>query len=199
MLIVGLNGSPQLRGNTMALLNEALTEAEKMGASTKVIHAAEALKGQKIPFCYNCTVPCEGKCFQGTELGEAYDLMAKADGILMGSPVYFGTVSGQLKAFWDKTRAMRKDKLLLNVVGGAITVGAARFGGQETTAKALYDMMLVQGMTIVGDGYIEDDSGHQGAFGQKPAEEDDLAIKRARILARRVAQVTQATKDLRIR
>ncbi|MBO8168846.1 MAG: flavodoxin family protein [Thermoanaerobacteraceae bacterium] len=199
MLIVGLNGSPQKKGNTVTLLKEALAEAEKMGAETELIHVAEVLKDQKIPFCYNCSVPCTGKCFAGTALGEAYETMARSDGILMGSPVYFGTVSGQLKAFWDKTRVLRKEKKLLNVVGGALATGAARFGGQETTLKALFDMMLVQGMTIVGDGYIEDDCGHQGACAQKPAGEDDFALSRARILARRVVQVAEATKALRNR
>jgi len=199
LLIVALNGSPQKEGNTVAMLNEALSEAKKMGAKTELIHVADALKDQKIPFCYNCTEPCEGKCFQGKKLGEAYELLVKADGILMGSPVYFGTVSGQLKAFWDKTRALRKDYKLLNVVGAAFTSGSGRFGGQETTAKALFDMMLVQGMTIVGDGYLEDGCGHQGAFAQKPAEEDASGLKRSRVLTRRVVQVAEATKQLRIR
>jgi len=199
MLIVGLNGSPQKNGSTAVLLKEALAEAERLGAETKLIHAAEALKDQKVPFCYNCSVPCEGKCFAGTKLGDAYEIISNSDGIIFGSPVYFGTVSGQLKAFWDKTRVLRKEKAFLNVVGAAVSCGAGRFGGQETTLNAMFDMMFVQGMTIVSDGYIDDGCGHHGACAKKPAEDDDFALTRAKVLARRVAEVAEATKGLRKR
>ena len=43
-----------------------------------------------------------------------------------------------------------------------------RFGGQETTIKAIHDLMLVQGLIIVGDGHRDFDSGHQGACAQRP-------------------------------
>ena len=52
--------------------------------------------------------------------------------------------------------------------------------------KALHDMMLVHGMTIVGDGYIGDDCGHHGGSAQRPAKEDEFALKRASILAKRL-------------
>jgi len=70
-----------------------------------------------------------------------------------------------------------------------VTVGGARFGGQETTMKALHDIMLVHGMTIVGDGYVGDDCGHHGVCAQQPADKDEFAIKRAKILGRRLVDV----------
>jgi len=73
----------------------------------------------------------------------------------MGSPVYFGTrMPGQLKAFWDKTRVLRREKALAaECCRGAIAVGAGTLWGvKKTTLKAIHDMMLVQGMIIVGDG-----------------------------------------------
>ena len=54
--------------------------------------------------------------------------------------------------------------------------------------KALHDIMLVHGMTIVGDGYTEYDCGHHGVSAQKPAEKDEFAIKRAGILAKRLVE-----------
>jgi len=45
-------------------------------------------------------------------LEEAYEILKKADAIVMGSPVYFGSVSAQLKAFFDKTRKLRSEKAL---------------------------------------------------------------------------------------
>ena len=70
----------------------------------------------------------------------------------------------------------------------AVSVGAARFGGQETTVKALHDMLLIQGMSIVGEGIGDADAGHQGVCAQKPAAEDSYALERAAILGRRLAQ-----------
>ncbi len=197
MLIVGLNGSPSKKDNTVTLLKAALEPARLAGADTDIIHVTDALKNIKLPYCVACTNPCSGACYKDTELEQAFELLAKADGIIIGSPVYFGTVSGQLKAFWDKTRLLRNGKKLLNAVGGAVTVGASRFGGQETTVKAIHDMMLVQGMTIVGDGDDDADAGHHGGCAQRPAATDDFALKRAQILGKRVFAVAQATVSLR--
>jgi multimeric flavodoxin WrbA len=130
-------------------------------------------------------------------LGEALDLLRQVDGLIVGSPVYFGTITGQLAAFWDKTRSLRSDKALLNVVGGVVTVAQARFGGQETTLKAIHDLMLVQGMIIVGDGHREFDCGHHGVCAQRPSKDDANAINRVRILARRIVEVAGATRALR--
>ncbi|QGP92562.1 NAD(P)H dehydrogenase [Neomoorella glycerini] len=197
MLIVGINGSPKKEGNTAFLVREGLAAAAAAGAATALIHIAEALADQKIPYCTQCSSPCQGACSRNNRLGEAYDLLRRADGILIGSPVYFGSVSAQLKAFWDKSRILRKEKALYNVVGAGVTVGGSRFGGQETTLKALFDMMLIQGMMIVGDGFSEADCGHQGSCGQAPAHSDDFAVARVRLTGKRLAEVAAATTTLR--
>lgn len=197
MLIIGLNGSPRVDGNTAYLVNLALQTARAEGAATELVHAAGILALQKNPFCRACASPCPGTCYRGSELETAYGRLAEADGIILGSPVYFGTVSAQLKAFWDKTRKLRSDQALLNTVGAAVTTGAARFGGQETTLKAMFDMMLVQGMIIVGDGHRSGDAGHQGACARQPAVEDENAAGRVLLLARRVVEVARATTGLR--
>lgn len=199
LLIVAINGSPDREGNTAFLLKKAADECEKMGARVEFIHCQQVLKDLATPFCVACSAPCSGKCFKDKELEKVLELISKADGIILGSPVYFGTVSAQLKAFWDKTRGLRNAKKLLNVVGGAIAVGASRFGGQETTIRAMQDMMLVQGMIVVGDGYYDDDCGHMGAAGQRPAWEDENAASRAVIVGKRIVEVARATKHLRVR
>lgn len=199
MLIVGINGSPRKTGNTAYLVQEGLKAASSTGAQTVLIHVVDVLADQKQPFCNHCSSPCQGSCFRGKRLEEAYDLLRQADGILLGSPVYFGSVSAQLKAFWDKSRLLRKEKALLNVVGAAVAVGGSRFGGQESTLRALFDMMLVQGMMIIGDGYRDYDCGHHGGCSQAPAIEDEFAQQRVRILGLRLAEVAAATMSLRRR
>lgn len=198
ILIIGLNGSPNKDGNTAILIQEALNASASLGARIELIHCREALQGQKHPFCINCQTPCLARCAMGKPLEKALTILGQADGIIIGSPVYFGTVSGQLKAFWDKSRSLRSAKRLLNVVGGAVSVGGSQYGGEETTVRAIHDMMLVQGMLIVGDGYIEDDCGHLGAMATRPSLEDEKALQRARILGKRVVQVAQATAGIRL-
>ncbi len=188
MKVIAINGSPGRDGNVAYLLNLVLEGARNKGVKTELLHAHEIMIGQKRPYCYVCSNPCSGKCYRGTELEAVFRKMEEADAIILGSPVYFGTVSAQLKAFWDKSRRLRVGKKLVNKVGAAVSCGGGRFGGQETTIKALHDMLMIQGMTVVGDGTMDSDAGHQGVCAQKPSREDEVAHKRARILSQRVVE-----------
>lgn len=196
MLVIALNGSPRANGNTAHLLRIVLEEVHALGATGVLVQAAEVLAGLAHPFCRHCSSPCTGACYRNTRLEAVLRLLREADGLVLGTPVYFGTVSAQLKALWDKTRALRKERALLNVVGAGVVCGTSRFGGQETALRTLHAMMLSQGMTVVGDGWAGD-PGHHGCCAQQPAGEDPEAAARARVLARRVVEVAAATRSLR--
>jgi multimeric flavodoxin WrbA len=197
MLIVALNGSTNKNGNTKFLLGKVLEKAEVLGAETDILDINELLNTAKYPFCTVCSSPCSGVCYKGTKLNDAFELMRRADGIVFGSPVYFGSISGQLKAFFDKTRKLRGEKAFYNKVAAGVTVATSKYGGQETTMKALHDIMLVHGMIIVGDGFSEDDCGHHGVCAHRPANDDDNAVRRAEILGKRLVEVCDATKSIR--
>lgn len=188
MLIVAVNGSPDKEGNTAFLLGEVLKNCEKNGADTRLIHVVDALEGQEWPYCRVCNSPCPGICPEKENLKNAYDLLKKADGLVVGSPVYFGTVSSQLKAFWDKSRLLRRAKGLVGKPAGAVSVAAAKYGGQETTVKAIHDILLIHGMVIVGDGSMETGAGHQGVCAQRPSKEDGFAIERAEVLGQSIVE-----------
>ncbi len=183
MLIVGINGSPDRSGSTAFLIEEILKHCVSLGAQTQIIQVMDALREQERPYCIACATPCPEKCHQIESLANAYDLLRKCDALVVGSPVYFGTLSAPLKAFWDKSRNLRGEKALVNKPAGAVAVGAARFGGQETTVRAIQDILLVHGMRIVGDGSERGGAGHQGVCATRPANEDSFAIERARIMA----------------
>lgn len=186
MLVIGLNGSPSLEGNTYHLLKVALDELADKGADVLIEEVASIMVKEKDPFCRVCSSPCNKSCFAGTPLEDSFNRLMSADAMVMASPVYFGTVSAQLKAYWDKSRHLRGEKALIGKLGGAISVGGSKFGGQETTVKTMHDMMLIHGMKIVGAGSREFDAGHQGVCGVKPAQEDSYANKRAKVLGLRM-------------
>jgi multimeric flavodoxin WrbA len=183
MLIVGINGSPDRAGNTYALVDAVLARCGELGASAEIVQVMDALEGQDNPYCIACGTPCPETCHENPNLADAYDLLRDCGGLVVGSPVYFGTASGQLKSFWDKSRNLRGEKALVSKPAGAVAVGAGRFGGQETTLKAIHDILLVHGMHIVGDASRASGAGHQGVCAQRPARDDSAALQRARVMA----------------
>lgn len=190
MYIVGFNGSPDPQGNTAYLLQVALESASNAGAEkTELVQVGELIETVDDPFCTACQSPCLTIQCGNENLRWMLDVLSRAQGVLLGSPVHFGTVSAQLKAFWDKTRSIRRTQALLDVPGGALAVAGARFGGQETTLRAMQDMMMIHGMSIINDGSKTSQiSGHIGVCAQKPAEEDEYAIKTAKIMGERIVE-----------
>ncbi|HPJ30321.1 MAG TPA: NAD(P)H-dependent oxidoreductase [Methanothrix sp.] len=86
------------------------------------------------------------------------DLTA-ADGIVLGAPTYFGTLSAEMKSFID--RSVRVRGKLENKVGAAFTSSGSLSGGNETTLISILEAMLIHGMIIVGDPL--ETGGHYGA------------------------------------
>ncbi len=180
MKIVALNGSHKKDGNTQFLINEVLKYFKK--EDVEIINVTEAILDAKTPFCVNCTTPCERLCYKNTKLEEAYKKVTEADFVLIGSPVYFGSMTAQLKAFFDKTRDIRKNKAWLGKPMAAITVGGSKYGGQERTLDHIHSSALVNGMTIIGNS-SEFGMGHFGISAHQPANEDLFAIKQCESLA----------------
>ncbi len=185
MYIVALNGSHNKNGNTQFLLEEILKNCEN--AETEILNIHEIMSSLKNPFCISCCSPCDARCYAGTALEEAFEKITRADAVIIGSPVYFRGVSAQLKAFFDKTRKIRAEKLWVGKAGAAVSVGASKYGGQEKVISQIHDMMLVEGMTIIADS-SSSGAGHSGVAAQRPAEADEWAKARAKILAERIME-----------
>ncbi|HHX23924.1 MAG: flavodoxin family protein [Tepidanaerobacteraceae bacterium] len=188
MLIVGINGSPNMSGSTAFLLDQLSKEIELLNGEFKRINVVDALSDINTPFCTNCNNICDGRCYEGTKLEQSFQVMTKADAIVIASPVYFGSVSGQLKCFFDKTLKLRQERKLIGKIGAAIAVGGARYGGQENTIRTIQGILMIHGMSIISDGSITHGAGHFGIAAQEPAIEDKKAVKRIKILANRIAE-----------
>jgi NAD(P)H dehydrogenase (quinone) len=109
-----------------------------------------------------------------------------ASGIIAGSPVYFGTMAAELKSVFDGLIAVRKK--MGGKVGAAFATSAHPSGGKETTIISILQALLIYGMIVVGDPL--DASGHYGAACS--GSPDDDALKTARKLGRRVAELVKA-------
>jgi len=77
------------------------------------------------------------------------DELLKADGIIVGSPTYYGTMSYRLKQLFDESVRFHGD--LDGKVGGAFSSAGNIGGGNETTIKSILEAMLIHGMIIQGD------------------------------------------------
>jgi NAD(P)H dehydrogenase (quinone) len=107
----------------------------------------------------------------------------ESDGVIAGSPVYFGVMAWELKKIFDEFVGTRRK--MENKVGAAFATGGHHTGGKETTIMSILQCMLIYGMIIVGDPMSA--SGHYGvACLGKP---DENAAEDAFKLGARVAEL----------
>jgi len=103
MRIVGLVGSPRPGMNTDTLVREALRGAESEGASTEILY----LNRLDIRPCQACRKhPAPNHCFFFDDMQKVYEMLENADGIILGSPIYYGTVSAQTKRMIDRANCL---------------------------------------------------------------------------------------------
>jgi len=112
-----------------------------------------------------------------------------SDGIIAGSPVYFGTMAAGMKEVFDKFVGVRRK--MGDKVGAAFATSGDESGGKETTIMSIIQAMLIYGMIIVGDPL--DASGHYGVActGAPDKEAADNAAK----LGKRVATLVKKLKN----
>ena len=102
MKVVGFNGSPRKEGNTACSLNTVFAELEKAGIETEMIQAGNK-KVRGCIACYKCVKKQDQQCvIEDDPVNEWIQKMVEADGILLGSPVYFSGVAGTMKSFLDR-------------------------------------------------------------------------------------------------
>ena len=108
-----------------------------------------------------------------------------SEGIIAGSPVYFGTMAAELKRVFEKFVHVRSQ--MADKIGAAFATSADPTGGKETTILSILEAMLIYGMIVVGDPM--DATGHYGvACVERPDRETcDNAAK----LGRRVAELVK--------
>lgn len=109
----------------------------------------------------------------------------ESQGIVIGSPVYFGTMASEIKRVIDEFVSVRRH--MEGKVGAAFASSADASGGKETTIIAILQALLIYGMIVVGDPLST--GGHYGAASQGHPTAAD--IKKAESLGRRVAELVK--------
>lgn len=169
MKITGISGSPNIAGNNEKIIEIALEIAKEKGFKTDKIFLSKL----KVSPCDDCGACRKGKiCPIDDDMAHIYEKLEASDAIIVSSPVYFGSVTAQIKALFDRSILLRRNGFLLKgKVGGAIAVGGSRNGGQEFTIQAIHSWMHIHGMLVVGD------MSHFGGIALKPVGSDEVGLK----------------------
>ena len=152
MKVVAFNGSPRKDGNTAILINYILRELENEGVETELVQ----FSGKKIHgclACYKCFDNKDQRCSVKDDVAnECIEKMIAADGIILGSPVYFADVTAEMKALIDRAGfvSMANGGLYKNKVGASV-VALRRTGGIHTL-DSMNHFFLAGQMVIVGRG-----------------------------------------------
>ncbi len=127
MKIIAINGSPRKKDNTATLLEKALEGAANKGAQTKLIHLYD-LNYKGCLSCFSCKRlggKSYGKCAVKDDLFDVFDQIEKADALLLGSPIYFGEITGAMRSFLERLffQYLVYDKAHTVLFPGKLTTG----------------------------------------------------------------------------
>jgi len=175
-----VNGSPR-KENCTKMVDYVIPIIEKAGHTTNIINLSE----KKIGFCQACDY-CKIKkeCKQNDDGNSVNKELVDTDAIIFVTPVYFGSMSGQLKTMLDRTLPLRRDGFKLkDKIGAVFAVGGGRNGGQEFTISDVMNAMHIQGMVVVGD----DD--HFGGIIYAPFDEDETGKKTLKGTAEKICRL----------
>jgi len=183
MKVVAFNGSPREDGNTSILLNHVLAEIAAEGIGTELVQVG----GRKIAGCTACQ-----ECFRNKDmqcsvtddiLNDCFRAMAGADGIIIGSPVYFTDVTSETKALIDRCGYVSRSNggVLRRKVGAG--VAAVRRQGALHTLDSINHLFLISEMIVPGSTYWNLGIGRE----KGEVSKDEEGIRTMQNLGRNVA------------
>ena len=189
MKAIAVNTSPRPKGNTYILLNTVLSELESRGIDTELIQAG----GRDIHGCIAC-----GKCkksdvprctFDDDIINESIQKISAADALLIGSPVYFGSLTAQAKAFIDRVGyATRPHKMLKGMVCASVV--AVRRNGALAAFNAINNLFTISEGIIVGSSYWNQGIGRQ----KGEVLDDEEGIETMKTLGQNMADLLYSIK-----
>ena len=153
MKVVAFNGSPRKAGNTATLINIVFEELQQEGIETELVELAKK-KMHGCYACYNCFQNKDKQCAVKNDfMNDCIGKMLEADGIILGSPVYFSNVSTEMKALIDRAGLVAKanDDMLKRKVGASVI--AVRRAGALHVFNSLNHFFFISQMVVPGSSY----------------------------------------------
>jgi multimeric flavodoxin WrbA len=184
--VILLNGSPHAKGCTWAALDEMIQTFEKEGIETELIHVgSKAIRG-----CIACKYCVKnGKCvFDDDLVNEVAPKFEAAQGLVVGSPVYYSSPNGTILSFMD--RLFYSTSFSRHMKVGAAVVSCRR-GGNTATYDVLNKYFTISSMPVASSTYWNQVHG----FTAEDVKKDLEGLQTMRNLARNMAFMIKAFSD----
>lgn len=189
MHVIAFNGSPKEQGNTYHALKLVLDELKNNDISSEIIHVGNKnIRGCLA--CGACHKNKNEKCIIEDCVNECIQKIKTADGILIGSPVYYASIAGTLKCFLDRTFFVcnANGGLLRHKVGASVI--ALRRSGEVATFDHLNHYFTIAEMFMPSSNYWN------VIHGRMPGEVllDEEGVQIMRILGKNMAYLLKQLK-----
>jgi multimeric flavodoxin WrbA len=181
-----LNGSPHAQGCTATALEEMIGVFRQEGIETELIQVgSKSIRG-----CIACG-KCHqtGKCVFDDLVNETASKLLAADGLVVGSPVYYGSPNGSILSFMDRLFYSTGEIPMNDKVGAAVV--SCRRGGNTASFDVLNKYFSIRGMPIATSTYWNQVHG----FTAEDVKKDLEGLQTMRNLARNMAFMIRAIAD----
>lgn len=172
-----INGSPNENGCTQAAMDEVIHVLNENGIETEKLWLGK----KAMPDCMAC-MKCQeiGKCVFQDQVNEIGARIDEFDGIIVGSPVYYGGPNGRLTSFLDRLFFSVPDDKFNGKLGASIV--SCRRGGASAAFERLNQYFLMENMHVVSSQYWNQVHG----FSAEDVKKDEEGLQTMRTLARNI-------------
>ena len=191
LLLLGICGSPRKQGTAYAVEYALNYASEKFGFDTEFW----SVRGKDIKYCTHCDYCIREKkgCINEDDVQKLYLKLEEAKFLLIGTPVFQGNLSGQLKTILDRCRGLvaKNPNIFKNKYGVALAVGGDRNGGQEIAIRSILDFYQQNHVIPVSGGAF---GANLGASlwsrdkGKEGVQNDEEGLRTIRKVIKRLAE-----------
>ena len=176
MKVLLLNGSPHPNGTTFRALLEVAKALNENGVETEILTVGDKqIVGCDV--CGGCSR--QDKCVKNDIVNEVIEKINQADGLVVGSPVYYASINGSLKSLLDRVFFAKRS--FANKPAAAVAV--ARRAGTTATLDIINKYFMISNMPVVSSQYWN------MVFGSNAtqAEQDEEGLQTMRVLGQNMA------------
>ncbi|MBR1816478.1 MAG: flavodoxin family protein [Lachnospiraceae bacterium] len=183
--ILFINGSPNENGCTGTAMDEVIKVLQENDIETEKIWLGK----KAMPDCMAC-MKCQeiGKCVFQDEVNEIAEMIDDIDGIVVGSPVYYGGPNGRLTSFLDRLFFSIPNDKFNGMLGASIV--SCRRGGASAAFERLNQYFLMENMHVVSSQYWNQVHG----FTVEDVRKDEEGLQTMRTLGRNIVWLLRSIK-----